>query len=343
MPDAGRPRVSSDVGLADWLLALGEVRGARERRAELAALLGLGFSSAPGGTAGGEREEGDDGRAPDPARPIAAASTDGGRAFDVEEDEPDESADELPLPARVTPLERVDADAEEGALAPPSWLGAFAMPVGKESPTRSRPPLDPLLVPRWTRSVLVEVLAGTGASREIDVPRLIDDVAARRLVRALPLLRRRTLAHGVQLLLDRGAAMAPFFRDQEDLLRHARATVGREKVDVVRFMACPGRGAGRGARTGWGRWTPPPTGTPVVVVTDLGIGRPPAARDRAPAVEWRAFVRSADEAGCPLLAFVPYARRRWPRGLGRSLTIVPWDRSTSADLVRRHLAIGGDG
>jgi len=39
-------------------------------------------------------------------------------------------------------------------------------------------------------------------------------------------------------------------------------------------------------------------------------------------------------AGCPLVAFVPYAPRRWPRALRRAMTIVQWDRRTSAVTIR---------
>jgi hypothetical protein len=132
------------------------------------------------------------------------------------------------------------------------------------------------------------------------------------------------------VLLDRSDAMLPFYGDQAILVRELAETVGAHRLEVLRFKGCPSRGAGTGSPGRWSRYEPPRRGTPVVVVTDLGIGRPPLAGGASEPSEWRAFVSDTRAAGCPTVAFVPYAADRLPTGLPRDLRIVRWDRGTTA-------------
>ena len=113
-----------------------------------------------------------------------------------------------------------------------------------------------------------------------------------------------------------------------------------ERLQVLFFEASPAWGAGPGSKR---RWKPyhehhmPPAGVAVLLVTDLGVGRPGPGR-RVPSVaDWLDFASHMRRAGCPLVAFVPYAPARWPAELKPCIRILPWDRSTSARTVRRTL------
>lgn len=218
-------------------------------------------------------------------------------------------------------LERVDPLPEETAGAPPE-----------------APMPDPLLEPRWTRAVLSGALATFSETGPLDVPRLVRGVARSVPWTAVPRRPWPTLARGVQVLVDRGESMLPFAADQDGLLEKLRAVVGKERLEVLRFDR-PGDKAGPGPRRTWKSYFEhhrPRPGTAVLALTDLGIGAS-GLRPVRPA-DWRAFAEELRRLGAPLVALVPYDRKRWPEGLERVLTLLPWDRTTSVRTVRR--AIG---
>jgi hypothetical protein len=76
----------------------------------------------------------------------------------------------------------------------------------------------------------------------------------------------------------------------------------------------------------------------VLVLTDLGIQKPQFGIDWASPAEWSQFARQVRQAQCPLTAFVPYSRTRWPRGLARLFTILTWDRFTTVSVARSAVA-----
>jgi hypothetical protein len=80
----------------------------------------------------------------------------------------------------------------------------------------------------------------------------------------------------------------------------------------------------RPARPGW----------PVIVLTDLGIGRGAAA---APSSEWLEFSRLVRSGGCHLLALVPYPPTRSSADLASSMHIIQWGRATSVRTIKTAL------
>ena len=72
----------------------------------------------------------------------------------------------------------------------------------------------------------------------------------------------------------------------------------------------------------------------MVLLTDLGIGRPLGWDDWADVAEWQEFAALVRRAQCPLVAFVPYRRARWPTRLIHSIAIVQWDRTTTVAMAR---------
>jgi hypothetical protein len=194
------------------------------------------------------------------------------------------------------------------------------------------PPLIPLLMPQWTRGILSAGLSTWDDEGLLDIEGVTEVLANGENVERFPTLLSLTLGRGVQLLLDKSQAMMPFVRDQAWLLKEIRNVVGADKVEVLRFIGSPGRGAGAGPRP-WAAYQPPPPGVPVVILSDLGIRQPMLASDWADEDEWVAFADVVVRAHCPLIALVPYKSSRWPRSLTRLMSIVPWDRSTTAAKV----------
>jgi hypothetical protein len=87
-------------------------------------------------------------------------------------------------------------------------------------------------------------------------------------------------------------------------------------------------------------YEPPASGTPVLLVTDLGIGVPPLAQDTLFIDDWRDFADRTARARCPIIALVPYSPERWPAALKGIINIIQWDRSTTAGDVHRDVGRG---
>lgn len=206
------------------------------------------------------------------------------------------------------------------------------------------PPFRPLLTQRWTRAIVTKMLSAEVESGAADVPKLIEMIADNRPLSDIPRLREPTLSRGVQVLIDAGPGLAPYARDQERLLEQISDIVGRDRVEAWEFVGTPLRytlpleaddADGGGQVKGY---KPPSAGTPVLLLTDLGIASPPFRGDVAAADEWLTFIGHVRRAGCPLLALVPYREERWPRHFDGLCRIVRWDQQTSVLTVLRAIS-----
>ncbi len=222
--------------------------------------------------------------------------------------------------------------------APLPWADVEPLPA--QPPVLERPPLEPLLPSLVRRAILSTAISTREEVGEVDVAETVEAIATGRVMVRLPRLAVPSLRRGVQVLADVGEGMLPYASDRSELLSAVERSVGREQTEVVMFAGTPLRKAGRGPRHRWGRWAPPPRGTPVLLLTDLGIGGPLLSRDRATLGEWLRFREEVRRAGCPLLAFVPYEPRRWPVELVRGMTVLPWDRGVTVSVVRHAVRPG---
>jgi hypothetical protein len=233
------------------------------------------------------------------------------------------------------PYDIVSTHHEKSAGEFPTWLArAEALPPADPVQATARPTLEPLLHPRWSRAILSSALATLQEDGPLDTDWLIEKMARCQPITALPRRRVPTLRLGIQLLLDRGNGMMPFARDQESLFQDILDLVGKDRVQQLRFADSPLRGNGPRSRFTWRRrYDPPQPGTPVVLLTDLGIARRRAPTVGADEAEWLEFTTLVRAADCSLLAFVPYAEHRWPPRLRQVMDIFQWDRSTTVSKV----------
>jgi hypothetical protein len=220
----------------------------------------------------------------------------------------------------------------------PEWLDhvtALPPPPGKPAVP---PSPAPLLAMRWSRAVLSTAMSVDTTTNAIDVDAIVRAVGRGIPLRRVPRRVMPTLSRGVQLLVDRGPGSAPFVADQDLLIQQIRVVAG-DRVQVLRFDPSRKFIAGSGPRSRWKDYfglTPPLPGVAVVLISDLGIASVPLETTAVPA-EWREFVTRLRARGNCVIAFVPYAPRRWPAMLRRLLGIVPLDRRTSVQSVRRFL------
>lgn len=256
-------------------------------------------------------------------------------------------------PATSPPVERLPTatpepfhlERQRGAdRRPPTWMEE-AVPLPRLDATAAAVPLavDPLIDPLQARAILSGALARHVAGGPLDVERVVEQVARGEAIVDLPRQRLPSIARGVQLLLDRGEAMAPYVADQAWLTDAMRKVVGGYALDVLEFADSPLRAAGKGRRRVWKPYTqlmPPRSGATVVAVTDLGIRALPPPASPSTQDEWVALADYLDRVGCPLIALVPYSRERCPRRLRRRFAILTWDRQTTAASARAALARG---
>ncbi|MEV1065243.1 hypothetical protein [Streptomyces sp. NPDC050263] len=228
-----------------------------------------------------------------------------------------DAADELPLlrPVRV-----------EAVPTPGETVEPLARPASERAPL----PHLPLLVPAWTSAIVRSLISRRVPEGTVDIPSLIDTLAHGRPVGRLPRMPVPTMRYGVQVLVDRGAGMQPFRRDQNQLLERVCAVVGPHLVEVGYFSGVPQRGTGPGARWTRTAYTPPESGRPVLLLSDLGLGGPPDDPARGTREDWEHFVGLVTRAGCGVVALCPYPPGRWPRWMTGLLPLFSWDRTTTA-------------
>jgi hypothetical protein len=215
-------------------------------------------------------------------------------------------------------------------------VGAAPLTIGPSERDEPRPPLTPLLRASSTRAILSASLS-TETATGVDIRRAVGIIVRREPFDRLPLKMIRSVRRGAQLLLDKSAGMSPFFRDQAWLSEWIARVVGRQRIEIASFAGVPQHGLHRGLKR-IRAYRPPPRGTPVVLLTDLGIAQAPSLDNVAGPAEWLAFAALARRAGCPLIAFVPYPSERWSAALQRAMTILRWDRHLTAGGAAKRVA-----
>jgi hypothetical protein len=229
------------------------------------------------------------------------------------------------------------APASAPASVPAAVIDAPPLDLsGDDEPPRL---LEPLFAAHQARAIVAAAVATRRHDGDVDVARALEDVTRRRPLRRLPRVPRASLQAGCQILVDYSRAMEPYAADREALVHALRTTVGEPRVSVYAFRGPP-LGTSRGGRPDPDAWRPPPRGTPIVIVSDLGIGGPPLDRHRTTRQDWLALATRARRARCPLVAFVPFGPKRWDPVLARHITHVHWDRPTSVGVVRRAIGPG---
>ena len=172
---------------------------------------------------------------------------------------------------------------------PPAWMTQPGESLVVAAAPALPHPQSPLFGRLSQRGLLSSALGTLAPEGEIDVDAIIaiecEDPPLNRLPRiSVPSLRR-----GTKVLLDHSAGMDPFAPDQALLLHQLDNILADDRLEILHFVGCPGRGVGAGPRRTWRAWTPPPAGTPVLAVTDFGIGGPMLDEERATTAEWVRF------------------------------------------------------
>ncbi len=219
-----------------------------------------------------------------------------------------------------------------GAGTAPAWyVDVTPLPPAR---TAKPPPPAPLLVPQWTRTTLTRTVSVPVPEGRVDVSQLAITLARLQLPRTIPREPVPTLRHGVQVLVDLGETMAPYRQDQRRVVRELYRLIGAEYFEALQYHGVPGRGVQPlGSREPPRTYAPPPAGTPVFILGELGMAPPHYTLPTVSVGEWQDFAAQVRDAGCQLLAYVPYGPARWPAALRGALEIDYWGHQLPA--VRR--------
>ncbi len=299
-------------------------------RAAIAGLLGLGL---PGTAA---ESEPNPLPSPEPAR--ASAVPQAGPVPQMPTaatgDDPADGKD-LDRPPAPDPTPALLVALPAPALARPCpWQREPALARPTASPGLASAP-TPLFRPAVARGVVQLVVQTPIPDGQPLLAEAVRRIARGEALDRMPEARRGSLLRGVQLLIDLGDGMDPYAADQAQLADLIRGVVGAERMRQLAFRDCPTEGAGAGPVWDWTPYRPPPPGTAVVLLTDLGIRRAAGESRGAPAAAWLAFVADLHRAGCGALALVPYPPGRWPAALRPVLDILTWDHWTTTSRLRK--------
>ncbi|MFC3453335.1 hypothetical protein [Amycolatopsis speibonae] len=209
---------------------------------------------------------------------------------------------------------------------PPPWHDAIWLQQPGYEPPPTSLPHEPLLAQRTARDILQAALSRPERCGDIDLPALIDRICANRPVGALPRRPVPTTRFGVRLLLDRGEAMAPFQRDQTELIAAVRALTGRTTAVTWFFASLPDPALELRC----------PPGTRVLVVSGFDTLSHAFCDRRA----WRRLVDRWRERDVSPVALLPFPENRIPGWLTRLMPTLSWDRTTTAAAVRGVVGAG---
>jgi hypothetical protein len=263
------------------------------------------------------------------------------------DDRPAKPADPPPRPAPVQPPPAAAPARGRAAAfrfrlsgpqaAEPPDLPWRAAPALEQRP-RGRPQEStPLFRPQWTRAILAASLSDRSNTGPPHIERAVELIARGEALRTLPRHPAMTLARAVQVLFDIGENMQPFGQDRRTLRRVLDRIVGREYLEVLHFAGSPRKTRREGAPGAWRDYLSsfkPQTGACVLVASDFGIAELPGLAESANPSEWRALAAELRRLGHRVVGFVPYPPARWPRSVGRAISLVQWDRATTVGRVR---------
>jgi hypothetical protein len=233
----------------------------------------------------------------------------------------------VPVASPSFPVERLPLIAPRTT---PTTRRNTVVPLQLTAVVSHPPPMPvPLLSPLAGRFIVQELVSSSRFGPELNIDRLIDILARYEIPQPVPLQECRTLARGAQVLVDDGEGMDPFSDDQQGLVELVRRLVGEALVDVRTIHEVPD------PADPVDPWVPPPPGTPVLALTDLGLAGRTERGALGLTTARQSVASTLGMRGSSLIALVPYPATRWPVQLRPCIHLVNWDRSTTIAHARQ--------
>ncbi len=213
---------------------------------------------------------------------------------------------------------------ERRILTPPSPVEL--PPPEEEKPVAPLGPSPPLMP--WPRlwPFLRAALGEQAERHRIDLRRLVATIARHHPLRRLPRLKGLRWAPQGQLILDLHPRLYPFWNDFNALKTALPRRRGATGLDILRMDQGPTELVQRWEGQGWGAhqpYLPPPPGTPVLIVGDLGcLGTEEQWRP------WASLGHRLMARGIFPVALTPCPARWWNPALAGLFFPVVLDRTT---------------
>ena len=218
---------------------------------------------------------------------------------------------------------------------PPGWLQSIE-PFGKEVERKERElPLESLFRKEWTRHILTAIVSTEKQQGQMDLEKILSRISRAEVVAELPRKLQPCVAGSIQLLIDQSESMEPYYLDQRLLTRALIKLVGKDRLQIIRFSGLPCWGTRLKANEEWPTYVPPPAGTLVLLLSDLGMTGSFWKLHRPMETEWCSFAKDVRGHRCHLVALVPYVQTRVSIPLRTVMTVIEWSRTTSVVTLKR--------
>ncbi|BCG65825.1 MAG: formylglycine-generating enzyme [Methyloprofundus sp.] len=239
----------------------------------------------------------------------------------------------LPAYYRITKIQR-DPNAEQNEKQDlrPEWL-QHAKPdyfskteLSIPQMHRRKPQYQPLVT--WARlwPFLYQVLGAEKSSSKADLNKLVEQVAAGKVIRQVLRLLQQTWAEFAHILIDINEKNFPFRNDFFYLCQQLQHLRGEYGLDIQYVDDMPGGDvlryqSGQAQRSAWQN---PGANNPLLILSDLGMH----AQSRRTLYDWLVFGQQLKQHGCRPVVLMPVAARDLDPRLLQYFTCVVWDRAS---------------
>lgn len=213
----------------------------------------------------------------------------------------------------------------------PQWLSTAVELPEDLAPEPASP--EPLIAPMACRTLLRRAASIKSGSGPLDSNALALELAHLRVPARLPRQRRLHMP-GVELFIDRDESMSLFFQDQQRFREDLEKVIGRSAVGVRYFRREPSRirepVASSSSTSSAARFGPV-----AIVLTNFGCVFDRDEPSDELVQDWRERLDEWSAKFAAIVTLTPVELTRLPEVLRAGMTILAWDRgTTAADLER---------
>lgn len=243
-----------------------------------------------------------------------------------------ESADLSPNAVRLNPQQEKETDLVE--IFNVDWDEVESLPPTKLELHFEKPPFVSLFDEKWFRAIMSLILATSAPTREIDLNFIEQRLINLSVLEKVPMLYRKTLNRGVQVMLDVSDAMQPYRRDQKEMLSSLFSLFDEHRIKVFQFEfeTLPQK------RIAWHDKPVKPIHPeiPILMITNFFTSN----RQRLWRIEnyepLMQFFQEAKNKKCPVAALVPLTKTEFPADLKRFISCsYVWDRTTTPQVASK--------
>lgn len=178
---------------------------------------------------------------------------------------------------------------------------------------------------RWSELLprVRQVGTVTGATRHIDLNKVVKRLSQGGMLDRLPRQRRRSWGNRVQIIIDRSDRLIPYWGDQISIRAQLKRLFPRHAVETAVYwegLNGPILSRPQHVRRDY---SPPPPGSLVIVLGDLGC----LSMDDAERAVWTRLGARLCGSGCRSLAIIPCQQACVDEALARFWRVLTWERS----------------